>query len=124
MSGKINYIVENNKLHGNFSKHKATKKSVKAYINWGRWVADCPDCNGAEIVSKAEKKLWCLSCNNVYNDGKCYSVTFPKNTEAIEKIILARPNLENRNWEVGETVTELKKQNKVHGDPVEVDDAL
>ena len=25
---------------------------VKAYINHGRWIADCPNCGGAEVAQK------------------------------------------------------------------------
>ena len=120
MGGKIKYIFESTKPHGRFSRWKTTDGTVNAYINHGRWVADCPDCSGAELVNKTERKFWCESCHNTFNNGKCRRVIFPRNWNAIEKVILARPNLKNRNWKLSETIKDLKRQNKENGDPLEV----
>ena len=48
---------------------EAMGQPVKAYVNHGRLVADCPDCNGAEILNY-DGSFFCLSCFNDKNKGK------------------------------------------------------
>jgi len=111
---------------------------VEAEINWGRWIARCPDCNGAEDVDPEEPIFYCFSCGNYKNRGKPRKVKFPskKVREEIEAELLKRPieiksganeidrlvnaqpkirdehGLLSRSWTPGETVGDLKKQNK------------
>ena len=82
-------------------------ETVNAYINHGRWVADCP-CNGAELVSPDHTML-CGSC------GAEHKVKFPgpKTRAEIERLLdLREPN--NRNWKF-EPVSELEAENVEHG---------
>ena len=37
---------------------------IKAEINRGRWLANCPWCGGAEMVDPDNPKFLCLSCFN------------------------------------------------------------
>ena len=84
------------------------RKTIYAYINQGRWVADCP-CNGAEIVEPGEDML-CGSCSMVS------TVAFPdeKTRQQIETALLKRHPLK-QNWTVEETVAELEAQNIENG---------
>lgn len=113
-------------------------KPVAAEINFGRWIANCPDCSGAEDVDPSEPIFYCFSCGNFSNNGRPRSVIFPppKERKAIEAEILKRPvkirgganELErlvnaipeitteegvlSRSWLPGETLEEIKRQNK------------
>lgn len=113
-------------------------KPVAAEINFGQWIATCPDCRGAEAVDPSEPIFYCFSCGNFANGGHPRKVIFPpdKERKAIEKEILKRPvkvgmgthyierltsaepmkrtseGLLSRSWKPGETVDEIKRQNK------------
>ena len=79
-----------------------------AYVNHGRWVADCA-CNGGELVAPAETML-CGSC------GRTHTVKFPgpKTRQKIEAALSQRVPL-NQNWHPDETVDELVAQNIENG---------
>ena len=81
---------------------------ILAYINLGRWVADCA-CNGGELVAPGEQML-CGSC------GAKNTVKFPdkKTRERIDKVLLQRDSY-NQNWLPDETVAELVAQNIENG---------
>jgi hypothetical protein len=81
---------------------------IDAYVNHGRWVADCA-CNGAELVAP-DQEMVCGSC------GARNTVTFPgpKTREKIEAALKVRPPL-RQNWYPDETVDELIAQNIEHG---------
>ncbi len=87
-----------------FSIRKGT--DVQAYVNHGRWVADCP-CNGAELVAPKQEML-CGSC------GMKHTVEFPKQRTKIEETLNVRPP-HNQNWSVGETVDSLVAENIENG---------
>jgi len=113
-------------------------KPVAAEINFGQWIATCPDCPGAEAVDPGEPIFYCCSCGNRTNGGHPRPVTFPPTKEriAIENEILKRPvkvgmgthyierltlaipmamtkeGLLSRSWKPGETLDEIKRQNK------------
>ena len=80
-----------------------------AYVNHGRWVADCPECNGAEIIAQGQTML-CGSC------GAEHQVDFPdKPTREgiVAALTVRKPS--NQNWYPHEQVTELVAQNIDHG---------
>jgi len=79
--------------------------TVHAYVNHGRWVADCP-CNGAELVAPGELMV-CGSC------GARNEVKFPANIDGIEGALEMRPPT-NQNWH-GESVESLVAENIDHG---------
>lgn len=85
-------------------KRKSTK-AVDAYVNHGRWVADCR-CNGAELVAPGEDLL-CGSC------GTTTPVKFPPNADEIDALLSKRLPV-NQNWR-GEDVTELIGENIAWG---------
>lgn len=87
---------------------------VHAYVNHGRWVADCP-CGGALIVSSREPWFWCTDCGNVANDHKWRHVIFPRQKKLIETVLMARPRSDNRNWRKGGALATLRHENLVHG---------
>lgn len=89
-------------------------EAVVAYVNHGRWVADCPDpaCAGAELVDPAEPLFYCLSCYNAAVGGAWRPVRFPPRSarQAIEQALLERARPERRNWYPGETVEDLRRE--------------
>jgi hypothetical protein len=118
--------------YGKFVRGLASKKSmhmpaqdgvmngeVVAYINHGRWIAECPDCNGAQVASE-ELRFWCVSCGNASVLFAWKEVVMPKSKKSIEGVLLDRPTARpdkavTRNWKPGESVKDLKKENAAHG---------
>ena len=86
---------------------------VRAYVNWGRWVADCPHCrSGAMVVSRIDPVFWCVKCGMRGHEWR--SVVFPANADDIEALLVMRPEMANRNWRPGETVDGLRGENRTH----------
>lgn len=93
---------------------------VQAYINHGRWVADCPDCAGGIVVSMHTPLYYCPCCGNQSNEGLWYQVIYPPEMAAIEMELLKRPARDgfravNRNWDVGESIQQLRTENTDRG---------
>lgn len=86
---------------------------VLAYINHGRWVADCPFCPGAELIFQDDPTFLCLSCFNQEANFKSLSIAFPLNTNKIEAILEGRPIIGGRNWEPPKTLNALIEENKL-----------
>lgn len=81
----------------------ASSTPLFAYVNHGRWVANC-SCGGAELVAEG-KRMVCGSC------GLNSPVTFPPNVGAIESVLHARKGTAVKNWTPGETVEMLEAEN-------------
>lgn len=80
---------------------------ANAYVNHGRWVIDCPNCNGG-IRADADEVV-CRDC------GHSYKVRFPGDREQAQRILSHRP-VENQNWLPDtETLADLKAENAVRG---------
>ena len=102
--------------------------SVLAYVAEGRWLADCPACREAAYVTPFDPIHFCAQCGNAYSNGDAARVIFPKNSAEIEAALLERAakeahylqrtatvpigDAQARNWQPGETVTDLRKQAK------------
>lgn len=76
---------------------------VPAIVNYGRWLAVCPDptCGGAEDVWREGPHLFlCLSCGNRAAGGGWLPVLMPEPTDRdlIEEMLAALP-LHERNWQ-------------------------
>ena len=84
-------------------------------VNHGRWIVDCPDCNGAQIASRMGL-FFCVDCGNVANRGCWYAVRFPTEQTVIDAVLLTRPP-KNRNWQPGETLEQLRAENSLRGLP-------
>lgn len=89
-------------------------KPLLAFVNAGRWSIKCPDCGGGEYAFE-ERWVMCMSCFNAALGHKIRPVAFPKEREKIEALLLRRP-LTNRNWEPGDTLATLKRENEEHKD--------
>lgn len=103
--------------------------SVNAYINQGRWIAECPSgCGHALIAGQppgdGDNTLYiCLSPPLICPAAKTwYIVRYPREKQAIEAVLIKRPAkrpfyAEQRNW-TGETLPALRAENIARGVPV------
>lgn len=86
-----------------------------AYVNHGRWVADCPGgCGGAELAH--DDVFMCRECGNVVTRHRPIALVWPaeEDVRAIEAALVVRPVL-NRNWAIDETIGALLAENAMHG---------
>jgi hypothetical protein len=86
-----------------------------AYVNHGRWVADCPfGCGGAELAR--DDVFLCRECGNVQNRHHPVPLVWPaeEDVRAIEAALVVRPVL-NRNWNLNESLGALLVENVMHG---------
>lgn len=89
-------------------------KPLVAFVNAGRWSITCPNCGGGEYAFE-EGWVMCRSCFNGYMGHKLRRVVFPTRADEIEQLLLVRP-LQNRNWNLGETLAFLQEENEAHAD--------
>ncbi len=96
-------------------------KIIKAIVNGGRWMAQCPTCGSAAVVSVDEPLYACPDCGSPETGGSWYRVVFPRARLAIEAELLKRPRpygvfakvpVGARVWVPGETVEDLAKQRR------------
>lgn len=86
-----------------------------AYVNHGRWVADCPaGCGGAELAR--DVVFMCRECGNVATRHRPVPLVWPaeEDLRAIEAALVVRPVL-NRNWALNESIGALLAENAMHG---------
>jgi DNA-directed RNA polymerase subunit M/transcription elongation factor TFIIS len=88
-----------------------------AYINHGRWVIDCPNCNGG-IRADRDDNGNPVSTGGEVICGNCkhkYKVKFPGDKEQAEAVMHHRP-VENQNWHPdNESLSDLKSENALRG---------
>lgn len=72
-----------------------------ARVNWGAWVADCPnpDCGGAEDIWLAYPIFFCMTCGNSMAGGVWIPVALPEDPNLVDLKLSLRPRIEDRNWE-------------------------
>ena len=90
-----------------------------ARIEEGRWIADCPFCPSAQVVSPADQGYLCAGadgCANAPIRGAFARVLFPAPAvrDEIEAMLLERPPA-NRNWLPHESAADLRAENARHG---------
>lgn len=87
-----------------------------AEVYQGRWLARCPfaDCSGAEYVSFENPVFFCHECRNASVAHAFVQVHVPseKGRSQIEAYLLARSERHQRNWLKGETLADLREQNR------------
>jgi hypothetical protein len=62
-------------------------EAVEAFVDHGRWLAQCPICNGAEYVDAETPIFFCCSCGNG-DVRSARPVKFPSNREEVEAELL------------------------------------
>ena len=87
-----------------------------AYVNEGRWVADCPTagCGGAMVLMRGTP-FFCGNCLNVEIGHRWRPVRWPADRQLIERALAPRMLPEQANWLPGETVELLVVENAMHG---------
>lgn len=123
---------------------KITK--INAFMNHARWVVVCPRCHTAQMAEGDE--LICGVCfpqvrakalqpiegglfrtvpdavliagarKQAHEQGEAYAIVYPADKSVIESIVRQRARVQDINWHPGETVDDLKEQNRSHGDPL------
>ncbi len=83
---------------------------LRAKINYGRWVVDCPNCDNVEFAFE-DGLFFCTSCQN--GDKKPRRVLIHQDRKKIEKI-LSKRMIKNRHWDSSESIEDLEKENKAH----------
>lgn len=89
--------------------------AVFVRVRQGRWLALCPWCHAAIYASELDRRFFCPLCGNVAVEGKWVPVVWPREPEAIEELLLVRPNPINRCWEPHETLDDLRAENRTAG---------
>lgn len=84
--------------------------TVTPYVSEGRWVSTCTDCNSGMALTPGLDRMTCIEC------GAYYVVEWPDESDVkeIEQTLLKR-KWRNRNMQPGETIAQLKAQNKAAG---------
>lgn len=82
-----------------------------ARVNWSRWIADCPNpfCTSALAVAREQPWFACLDCDATAE------IVWPRYCEDVERLLVMRPDPITRNWEPGETLQDLYRENAEHG---------
>lgn len=116
----VRAMARKDSMHAPGPDNAVAGAEVRAYINGGRWLAECPDCRSAQVVSDTERVFWCLHCGNSEINFAWRHVRMPRNRRAIEPVLLKRPAARSdraisRNWKVGEAVEFLEQENVEHG---------
>lgn len=86
-----------------------------AYVNYARWVADCPTlgCGGAMAIHP-RSGFMCATCLNVETGMKYRLIDWPVLRGAIEEALSLRLLPDNCNWRPGETIEQLYAENAVY----------
>lgn len=86
-------------------------RELTAYVNNGRWVADCLNCAAGVAAGPDFPRGCCLAC------GSIFRLKHPPagDVQAATEILAVRPP-DNRNWHPWrETVDDLANENQAHG---------
>ena len=85
-------------------------EAVVAYVNHGRWVADCRWCKTGMLTRADWGVAYCGECGERYNPG---SVNYPEDFKAAERILLARVRRDQQNWNSTQSLAALAAENRL-----------
>lgn len=97
-----------------FDVKTAKEPALQVYLNHGRWVVDCPDCNGAQLACEDDPRFMCNECANAAAGGLWRAIEWPANRDGIEKAVGVR-KLANQNWAPGQKVQDLEAETRILG---------
>jgi len=95
--------------------------NATAYVNHGRWIADCPDDGCHAALKVVDTGIACDCMDEVVCDhpaiphGLAIDIVYPEAQTDITRLLDLRPKRENRNWYPGETLSDIKAENVTHG---------
>lgn len=78
------------------------------------WAVECPYCRDAFLYEPGYD-FFCRTCLMQGNGGQPRPVDMPANRVAIETTLEQRPDPHTRNYLIGETIDDLKRENAEHG---------
>ena len=90
---------------------------IPAYVNHGRWVADCPACRTGLQLPRGPRQVKaefvqvsdaCVSCEYPIQ------VVMPEDADLIDNALASRRLMVNRNWYPHESVGDLLAENLLH----------
>src|SRR5262245_4308927 len=85
---------------------------IHAHVNHGRWICRCI-CDNGLLTRPGWGVAYCIHCGNQY-----HVVVYPSDWQAIEWLLLERPQRAQQNWHPGETLHDLADENIAHAPPV------
>ena len=98
--------------------HEQTDAAVAfASVNYGRWLVRCPWCPSAQHASRADHRFFCVECYNSAVGQRWVKVVWPEEARDIESVLLRRPK-RYRNWNPGEAVVKLERENAEHSSEI------
>jgi hypothetical protein len=112
LSGRIEEVLRQS---GGKARVSDAPQEVPAYVSEGRWVADCPECNGGIAVDPEDIEATCLDC------GLATPISSPAlDDQTKADLVLSERPIQARNWfpHRGETVNDLKAENLLRGIPI------
>jgi hypothetical protein len=79
----------------------------QVFINHGRWVIRC-DCDNGVVTPppQPDAQAICPSCGTIWT-----TLVFPDDADVVEATLTERPFKKNQNWEPGESVNDLQREN-------------
>lgn len=86
--------------------------AIPAVANHGRWIAECPDCRGAQLTAPEDLRFMCVECGNASIGGKWRPVVWPKGHKAIGELLDERPK-HLANTTPGQTLAEIREENRL-----------
>jgi len=98
----------------NFDVQTSPEPPLKVYLNYGRWIAECPDCHGAQLACHEDPRFMCNECANIAAEGLWRAIEWPIDRPGIEAA-LERRHIDNQNWLPGETTEHLRAESRAHG---------
>lgn len=93
---------------------------LAAYANHGRWVVDCDQCTGAQLVCLTDLRFVCVECGNAHQGGAFRPVKMPTALEELGALLDERGDQRMRNWSPGESVKQIRDENKLLREAVEL----
>lgn len=95
---------------------RTSGETLIANVSSGRWVADCPACGGGVALWPENTQACCLTCGTIYD-----RIDWPDDDEiALAEATLSVREEQFQGWrrDHGETISDLRHENIVHGVPV------
>ena len=83
-------------------------EGADARVNWGRWIADCFWCGTAMLTRPDWRIACCGECGARYAGEM---LLFPDEAEEIVRLLCSRIRRDQQNWDGGQSVDELAREN-------------